>query len=429
MKFFKKEVESLIQHIYLFVVKFFLRSKRNLNLLAEDLNSNNLLSRSEGMLYHTLLSIIPFLIVMIPFYKAFGIFDDFHASILVFLTNILGKTEAEDVYQTLSVYLEKGNQLGAYGFIIFAVSSSMLVGKIKKLFGAIYKIDVDKKRHFVLFDIFLYAVAVIIFALILTVVSFAYLLMFEKVNIGIGTLSLHLSNGVRKTFFYVFTASLYYILLIRMSDVYINSFSAFISSLAFIFQFFILRGFLLFLIQHFLKIKSYVYGSAISLVLLIIALNYLWKIIIISVDLAYVVQYKPNHKKLTDKSINGHMQNALDVMFVIVDMFLKGKGGARLSYISSYLGISAKEIIEICSKFNDFSLIHIIKKNNDVLYSPQLPVNEITVYYTLKAIEGDVDNNRNNYWIFKKIEEMKISLFLTLPVKDVNVKDRRVLHE
>ncbi|HAL18383.1 MAG TPA: hypothetical protein DCO86_02010 [Spirochaetaceae bacterium] len=387
-------------------------------LLFADLLHNRVLDDSAGMLYATVVSIVPFFITLFPFLRAMGAFESIYDAVVSVLAGVVGESNSEYIVYHLKTYVMNDSSLGFYGFLVYSFSAVLLVNKLKKLFNKVYRISPAESSHNLLFNFFRYLVYIIAFALFLAFLSFIWSFFMSSVGPVDGAKVIG-SVFLRKLLFYLIIAISCCFLFQEMPKVYVSGKSAISGSVFFVAELFLLNAVMALVSRIAVKSMSLVYGYAADVLIAFMWVNFFWKIFIVAVDLSYIIQYKPDASKSVSPNVSSYLQDSIEIMHKIVSGFKMGKGGEYLNVIASELSISSQQVIEICDKFVDAKLIHAVGKLKKRLYSPALPTNEIKVFYVLKAVQGDASSRGIGSRIVNRIREDQMNSFLMLSVEDL----------
>jgi membrane protein len=117
-----------------------LRTVRTLLSLARDLSHGQLTLRAMGLVYTTLLSIVPLLALSFSVLKAFGVYNQIQPMLLNFLEPLGEK--GEEVARNIVQFIEKMNVgvLGAVGLGLLVYTSISLMQKIEESLNYIWHI-------------------------------------------------------------------------------------------------------------------------------------------------------------------------------------------------------------------------------------------------------------------------------------------------
>ena len=411
-------VEKACRNFTTACLKVASRTKEVFSSLLKDLLFNRVLDDSAGMLYATVVSIIPFFITIFPFLRAMGAFESIYSAAAAALAGMLGEANSAYVLEHIKTYVMNGNSLGFYGFIVYSFSAVLLVNKLKKLFGKVYRINAIESERGIVLRFFRYLVYIIAFALFLAFISFLWSFFMSSGGIVTGS-QLIGSPFLRKALFYSLIAVVACFLFQVMPKVYVSMRSAIIGGVFFAVELILLNAVISFVARIAVKSMSLVYGYAADALIAFMWVNFFWKIFIIAVDLSYIIQYDPDTNKQKMLSISSYLQDSVEIMHMIVIGFKMGRGGEYLNEISSELSISNQQVIEVCDKFIEAKLVHAVGKLKKRLYSPALPTNEIKVFYVLKAVQGDNSSDGVGGKIMEKIRADEMESFLSLSVEDL----------
>lgn len=339
-------------------------SRDNINLLA------------SGMVYSTLIAIVPCITFLSAFLSAFGALEPFLAVLSEWLFDTFGDATGNTIMSGISRFTGSAMSLGVAGLISFIITGMFLVNKIYSLVNHIFRTEPTEgtMKRLKLIVIFLIVVTVVVtfgFALSLSLHDKVYSFMGKDVQTGALTLGLR-SLGQFSIVFLVF-----FVMITAVPNVKIKP-SASISG-AFL-------GTVLIYIASFIftRIISYtvgysvIYGSLASVLFVLLYIYLVWYLVVFVMEVTYVYQFRPDKNTIIGRPVSGERQIAdgIDVMVEIARRFEEGKGTTALRDLSATLSMPLTEMNSIISCLESASLI--------------IPVNTKSSVYILSRPSGKI---------------------------------------
>ena len=102
-------------------------SRDNVNILA------------SGMVYSTLISIVPCITFLFAFLSVFGVLQTFLEMLTAFLVETLGETTGHEIAVLVETYTGNALSLGVFGIISFLITSILLINKVYTVMNRIFR--------------------------------------------------------------------------------------------------------------------------------------------------------------------------------------------------------------------------------------------------------------------------------------------------
>lgn len=376
--------------------------------VSEDVVKKDILLISSSLVYFTLISIVPFLIFITPILRSYGVLGNITSALYSGLSSVLGSEATSTLKLAVSDYVGNGLALGIISILTFGYSSVALVNRVKNSIDKLYKVPAAEKNKNIFFSFAKSFVYIIVFAFLLVLISVVYSYIYtshSRFSI------VFTSKFSRRIAIDLFVLLLFFLISTSMPNVYVNPKCSFAGSCVFLLLFRIINLVIVLIIKYFFRNKFTIYGSFALVIGVLLWIYMFWSIIMISVDVSYVSQYKPNAYTNKKKTPNQYLQDGINVMYFIVDGFNKGEGGATLEKLSRRLAISSKQVVSICEKLENSKLISSSGSLKKRRYFPYCKTSDLKLYYIIKALEGDYYHNMPNSAILAELQNIKIANF------------------
>ena len=198
---------KLLKRINFWISDYFSVIRQGIGIIGRD-NVNLLAS---GMVYSTLIAIVPCITFLSAFLSAFGALEPFLSVLSEWICDTFGETTGQSVMNSIVTFTGSAMSLGVVGLVSFIITGMFLVNKIYSLINHIFRTEPSEgtMKRFILILIFLIVLTVVLtfaFALTNTIHDKVYSLM--GVNVNNGKMREHLSSILQFAIvFLVFSSS------------------------------------------------------------------------------------------------------------------------------------------------------------------------------------------------------------------------------
>ena len=337
------------------------------------MSKDNLTMIASGMVYSTLIAIVPCLTFLFAFLSAFGVLQPFMNIIGFVLHDTFGEQTGDELIAYIQQFSSNAMSLGVVGLVSFIITGILLVDKIYIATNNIFhtKPSTGTMRRFTTFLTFLIVGAFLI------VVSFALQSMLQNTlsRIAIGT---ERPKGVLSIFMPYIVIWLFLFLLykavpsakIRFGAASVGAFTGVISlSIA---------SRIFSIITKWMVSYSVIYGSMASILIALLFLFVSWFIILFSAEIVYVYQFRPDKTLLlgSRQAPIAQMTEAVNMLLLIADKYQKGDGAMTMKELMRRLGIPSAAIISYISDFEDAKMV-IAVNTSRTAFIPARPLDQI----------------------------------------------------
>lgn len=304
---------------------------------------DNVLISSSGLVYTTLTALIPALTVFFAFFGALGVLVPFKELAATSINELTQNNMGDQVIDLLSTYATNATSLGIVGLVSFLITMILLINRVWKVINEIYRTAMNRnmfKRfaNFISFSI----VAVLLVALFINVqsrLSERYVELMGLKTIG------ETAKFISHFFPFIILWVAFFLLIFFVPNTKVEFSAASVGSIV---------GSLIVLLANtaFFSLSSSVvrlsiiYGSFAVFFLFLIWTYMLWVIILFSVELSYVYQFRPDLKQN-----EGLMQvpakfisEGINILMLIGDNFKKGNGTTTTREMNEKLAIPDRRL-------------------------------------------------------------------------------------
>ena len=105
----------------------------------KKIGSDNISILASGMVYSTLIAIVPCITFLLFFLSAFGASEGFLQDVERWLIETFGTSEGEFVLEKLTEFSKNAMSLGIAGLVSFIITGLLLAGKVDSVINNIFR--------------------------------------------------------------------------------------------------------------------------------------------------------------------------------------------------------------------------------------------------------------------------------------------------
>ena len=372
---------NLLKKVNYWISDYFAVIRQGIKLIGRD-NINLLAS---GMVYSTLIAIVPCITFLSAFLSAFGVLEPFISVLSEWMCDTFGEATGNSVMNAVVNFTGSAMSLGVVGLVSFIITGMFLVNKIYSLVNHIFRTEPTEgtMKRFVLILIFLIVLTVVLtfaFALGNIIHDKAYSLMGFDVQNG------NMREFLRSIVQFAVVFLVFFFIICLVPNAKINA-SASISGAA--------LGTILSYISTYIftRVISYtvsysvIYGSLASILFVLLYLYIIWYLVVFVMEVTYIYQFRPDKNAVIGRPERGDSQIAhgIDIMLEIARRFENGKGSTSIRDLGARLSIPMSQINSIISDLEGAGLIISVNVNSSV-YMLSRPSSKIKVVDIIDAI-------------------------------------------
>lgn len=303
------------------------------------IGTDNISVLASGMVYSTLVAIVPCVTFLSAFLTGLGGTENFMLVVGDWLRETFGETEGTFVLEKVTLFTRNAMSLGIFGLVFFVISASLLAVQIDTIINNIFRSHRPgggMKRYG----------KIIIFIIVMTVFIAFSLSLSEAVKndvysrIGMdekkGTFSLIMKEGGQYgVIFLIFFFLLFYVPNVKVKFSSAAAGSVFGTIVMTIFYQIFTR-----LIISSVKF-SVIYGSLAAILLVLFYFYVVWYIIILTVETTFIYQFRPDKETYDDSILTPEREidEGLRILSEAARAFENGEGGLSPMKASSRAGV------------------------------------------------------------------------------------------
>lgn len=363
---------------------FWLDYWRCLLLAIRGMGRDNISIMASGMVYSTLIAVIPCLTFLTAFLSVFGVLQPFMNLIAMLFEDTFGANTGHELVNYIQQFSSNAMSLGVIGLISFIITGIFLVNKIYTAVNQIFRTRATSGtvRRFTAILTFLIMGAFMIVAL------------FALQSIVSNTIMI-IAIGDRKAgnFFVsiggmaIIWVSLF-LLYKAVPNTKVRSTSASIGASTALVSLLIATGIFRSITQTMVS-YSVIYGSMASIFIALLYLYICWFIILFSAELAYVHQFRPDKTIIMGSSQAPARQisEAVNMLLIIADKYRKGEGATGQRELSRRLAVPVLRLSSYLNDLEDAAIVMAVNPQR-TMFVPRRPLDQIKLRDVLTVLYG-----------------------------------------
>ncbi len=303
------------------------------------IGTDNISILASGMVYSTLVAIVPCVTFLSALLTGLGGTENFMAVVGDWLRETFGETEGTFVLEKVTLFSRNAMSLGIVGLIFFVISASLLAVQIDTIINNIFRSHHPgggMKRYG----------KIIIFIIVMTVFVAFSLSLSEAVKNDVysrigrdskkGTFALVMKEGGQYGVIFL----IFFFLLFYVPNVKVKLSSAVSGSVFGTIVMTIFYQIFTHLIISTVKF-SVIYGSLAAILLVLFYFYVVWYIIILTAETTFIYQFRPDKEAYDDSILTPEREidEGLRVLSAAARSFEKGEGGISGMKASSRAGV------------------------------------------------------------------------------------------
>lgn len=349
---------------------------------------------ASGIVYTTLISIVPFVSFLVAFLSLFNLLQPFYDTIAEIFTSIFGETAGGQLATMIEGYSKNASGLGVFGLISFIVTSILLINKVWAIVNQLYRSSATSTN--VVKRSVGFLTALIIGAILLGAYFGAKSLLSTWIAriLGWNILDNTFMAIIRILLPWVIGWLFLFLMIMVAPNAKVNPPSAAIGALVGTVGMYAVNALFSTLISRILG-YSVIYGSFAAVFLFLLWVYMIWVVILGAVEVSYVHQYQPD-KGTIAKPISPAEQlaNGVNVMMVIGQTYRNGRGETRIRDITERLLMNERQLFGVLDLLVEMNFI-IPTNPTRTAYVPARPLEDLKVVDLVEALFGEVYLEQN----------------------------------
>lgn len=363
---------------------------RVLSSVLRGLVSENVTILASGMVYSTLIALIPCLTFLFTFLSSFGVLQSFLDLLEIWLSSAFGEETSAQLVDVVHRYSSNAMSLGVIGLASFLVTGISLVDKIYGVINRIFKTR-TKGKNFRRYGTFL------IFLIVFTfMISLSFALsntVMHRFNAYVNNIDLPMTMAriLRKAGSIALIWLMLFLFLTAVPNTKVRAKSAAIGATTGL-VFVSIENVLFNMLVSRLVLYWTIYGTLASVFIGLLYIYIFWYIIIAASELTYVHQFRPDRNTLIGRALlpARTIGEAMDLILFICGKFSRGEGAATIREMSKSLSMPVSRMLNYLMEFESAGII-LSTNSQKTSYIPSRPLEDIDVKDITRILYGTDD--------------------------------------
>ena len=361
----------------------------------KGLANENITILASGLVYSTLIAVIPCLTFLFTFLSSFGALQVFLDVLSQWLANTFGPETATSLVAELKNYSTNAMSLGVVGLISFLITGMLLVNKIYNVINQIFKARTHSgtlKRYGTFF-------------IFLIVFTFLISLAFALSNTLLARIDAYVNDIVvpfsmtqlfRKAGSFVLIWFTLFLFLVAVPNIKVRKRSAAIGATTGLIFISIVNIVFNTLVT---KLVGYwtIYGTVASVFIVLLFFYIFWYIIIAVAEIVYIHQFRPDRNTLFGiaQSPAQKIGEAIDLLVVVSKKYKNGEGASSIREICKIMNIPYSRILTYLREYEAAGYLISINSQNTA-YIPSRPLDSILIKDVVCFLYGTEELSSDN---------------------------------
>ncbi|MBN2051128.1 MAG: YihY family inner membrane protein [Spirochaetales bacterium] len=366
-------------------VAAFIRFYAYLRRLFAEFRHDHCFVRASSLAYNTLLAMVPLLAFVFSLLASFADLSQIQEQLKVFLLELFLPTRQEEIIAYLDRFVANAGTLGTVGLLIFALTSILLLNTINENINAIW--GSKSRRNFI--SKFTTYTSVIIFGSLLISTSFALTRSIRNIfNIGNPAAGFLMNLAIQVSpLILIFLTFLLIIVVVPAARINVASacLGAGIGSLLWnITKVLFVQG------TNYVMRTSVMYGSLASIPIFLVWLYLTWLIILLSLEITFLHQYRGNPwtgRNLSSMEPMERLSLGLEVFFTVAEGFHTGARPPSVIELARSYSMTLEDARNLIDLFQEAGLVYPIR-SKETRYTPSKPLESISLKEVILVLFG-----------------------------------------
>lgn len=361
----------------------------------KGLANENITILASGLVYSTLIAVIPCLTFLFTFLSSFGALQVFLDVLNQWLSNTFGSETASSLILEVNNYSSNAMSLGVVGLISFLIAGLLLVNKIYNVINQIFKARTHSGslKRFGTFFIFL-----IVFTFLISLAFALSNTLLARIDAYVNNIemSVSMAQHFRKAGSFVLIWFTLFLFLVAVPNIKVRKRSAAVGATTGLIFISIVNIAFNTVVS---KLVGYwtIYGTVASVFMVLLYFYILWYIIIAVAEIVYIHQFRPDRNTLFGiaQSPSQKIGEAVNLLVVVCSKYKKGEGASSIREICKLMNVPYSRILTYLREFEAAGYIIPINSQNTA-YIPSKPLDSIFVKDVVAFLYGIEELSSDN---------------------------------
>lgn len=387
----------------------------------DEMNNDNVAILASGLVYSTLVAVVPCVAFLFAFLSLFGVLQPFINAASGFLQGVLGQELGLEIIGYLSTFANNAMGLGIVGLISFIITAIFLVNKVYLVLNQVFRTQPKSGmiRRFVTFFSFL-VIGAIILTLMLYLQSSAVRVL-ESLEGDAPRQSM--LSVLQPVLTFAFAWLLLFALFYYVPNAKIRSKSAAIGSFFGVVALYISTMLFKFITTAFVS-YSVIYGSMAAVFFVLLFMYVDWYIILVACEFTYVYQFQPERSHISgeNESPAKQLSDSVNMLMLIGDNYRSGHGAISYKAISRKMALPPKILFSYLGLFQKAGVILCVTNKNATSYVPARPLDQILMRDVVDSVFGYNENvvvDTAGEAVAEEVHNLAVSAFKDLTLENL----------
>ena len=346
---------------------------------------DNFLNSASGLVYSTLLAIVPAATFLFTFFNAFGVMEPLVSFLSQWFTELAGEEAGGQLMILLTQYTRNATSLGVVGLISFLITMVLLINKVWIVINRICRSSRSRNalKRFAGYISFL-IVATLLLAAYVSAQSILTSWYLNLIGVTLGRWSVAV-EAIAPSFI---VALVIFLLIYLVPNTRVRFDSAILGSIAGLLVINVFSK-LTSLLTSMASRFSVIYGSFAAIFLFLFFCYVFWATVFFSVELAYVHQFRPDVSSFRGLPQSPALQlsEGINIMMLIGSNFREGKGATSTKELLDRLAIPYNRLQGFLGLLTQLQFIT-PTNSSQTSYIPKQPLDTLRLQDLVKGLYG-----------------------------------------
>lgn len=343
---------------------------------------------ASGMVYSTLIAIIPCITFLFAFLTTFGVLQNFLSAISDVFTEMFGIEVGREIVDTLSRLSSNAMSLGVFGLISFIFTGILLVNKVYLVLNQVFRTRprTGTVKRFTAFLTFLIVIALLV-VMALAIQSSLNAILVKLTLIQRNSVLKQAAKGLLGV---LAVFLMFFLMYLYVPNVKVHPSSAClgaaVGALATAFLTWVFRFVVSFSVGY-----SVIYGSMASLFFMLLYMYICWYIVIVAGEIVFVHQFRPDKGMLLGRpqSPFSVISESLNLTLMVADSFSRGNGPVSIKELTRRLAIPSVRVYSYLNELEDAGFV-MSTNTQRTSFAPSRPLDKIRIVDIVEVLFGSL---------------------------------------
>ncbi len=359
------------------------------------ISRDNVSIMASGMVYSTLIALVPAVTFLFAFFSMFGVLQPFIDLLTHFLVETLGIEDGASLIKMLELYTVNAMSLGVVGLVSFIFTSILLINKIYTVMNRIFRTQPRSGtlKRFVTFLTFLIVSA---FIIVLLIAANSKLSAWAEITLSNNEYLIE-NNTHWESFLVILSVwGVLFAMIKFLPNAKIRFRSASVGATTGCLSVMIASEVFKYVIKSTVS-YSVIYGSLASILFVLLFFYIIWYVVMVSSEITYVHQFRPDRGQLKGRpeSPLSQITEGINLLLLVSDRYRSGKGATGEKELTRKLAIPTSKLYGYINCLEDGGLLLPVNAQRSS-FVPALPLDKIMVRDVVAILYGSFRKDKDD---------------------------------